>query len=258
MTDKISLNIVTPIYKNYLNYLEEISLTHSLKQIINFDHTFIHPNNLNVDYYNKEFPNSNFIALPYEFFLSQRHYNQLCYEVNFYKLFSAYSHLLILQTDAIISNINKLDKWLNSNFDFVGGPEENVYSYDLSSVHPFDLLKDGLHTFQFQGLNGGLSLRRVKKIIASLEEYPILTSIFRNYSGGIGEDIFFNLISKVSKNNFLIPNEISASDFSFNCKYKYWYEFNKKDLPFGFHGWNRNVADQNFIFKLLNINYENT
>ena len=258
MTKNRSLKIVTPIYKKNLNCLEKIALDHSFNQINNIDHSFIHPNNLNINYYAIEFPNSTFIALPFEFFLSQRHYNQLCYEVGFYKLFTEYTHLLILQTDAIISNFNKLDKWLDSDFDFIGGPEETLYSYDLSSIHPFDSLGDGLQPFKFQGLNGGLSLRRIQKMIASIEEYPMLTKFFRNYCGGIGEDIFFNLISKVSKNNFLVPNEISASDFSYNCKYEFWYEFNKRELPFGFHGWNRNPIEQNFIFHLLGINYENT
>jgi hypothetical protein len=258
MPNKKSIKIVTPIYKENLNFPEKLALDFSLNQLIHIEHCFIHPNNLNIDYYSNNYPNSIFLALPFEFFLSQRHYNQLCYEVDFYNLFKDYDYLLILQTDAIISNANKLDKWLNSNFDFIGGPEEISYSYDLSTIQPFNLLKDGLHVFNFQGLNGGLSLRKIKKIILVLEEYPTLTNIFRNYAGGIGEDVFFNLMSKISKVNFLIPNEITASDFAINCKYEYWYEFNKKELPFGFHGWNRNSNDQDFIFKLLGIKYENT
>ena len=251
MLKEYKVNAITPIYKEEFSSIEQFSISHSLDQLKNISHTFFHPKDINLSYYINLFPNSKFMSLPNEFFSSQRHYNQLCYEIEFYKLFSEYSHILILQPDAIVANADLLKDWCQSDFAYVGGPESNLFSYDIRGIPPFDKLSDSLHPVKLQGLNGGLSLRRVDKIIEALEEYPELTSFFRAYSGGVGEDIFFCLLARVTNLDFKMPNEVAASKFSITCNFKQWMDFNSNELPFGFHAWYKNYEDENFVLNLL-------
>jgi hypothetical protein len=246
-----NVQVVIPIYKEKFDELELFSISHSLKKLGEISVAFIHPDGLNLNFYFANFTNASFLPLPEIFFKSQKAYNQLCYEVEFYKLFSNFTHILILQSDAIILKADNLEYWLRSDFDYLGGPELNSYEYELRSIEPFRSLINSLHPIRFQGLNGGLSLRRIEKIIQALEEYPDLTRYFRNYAGGIGEDIFFSLISRVTGKSFLVPNEVIASKFALTGNFIEWLQFNKGEIPFGVHAWYRKEEEKDFILKLI-------
>ena len=164
----VSVQIVIPIYKRAFSDIEQFSIAHSLGQLAGTPHVFIHPDGLDTAWYAERFPAAQFRALPKEFFGSHKAYNQLCYEVEFYRLFSASSHMLILQPDAVVARPDKLLAWCRSDFDYVGGPEEHVYHYDIGGIPPFDQLGPTFAQIRLQGLNGGLSLRRVAKVIEAL------------------------------------------------------------------------------------------
>lgn len=247
--DKVQ--VVIPIYKENFDQLELFSISHSLKKLGGISVAFIHPEGLKLDFYSNKFPGSDFLALPKFFFESVKAYNQLCYEVGFYKLFKDFTHILILQPDAVILRPDDLEYWLMCDFDYLGGPELKCYHYELHSIEPFNRIAGSLHPLVLQGLNGGLSLRRIDKIIEALEEYPDLTKYFRSYAGGIGEDIFFSLLSRVTRKSFLVPNEIIASKFALTGNFREWIEFNGSEIPFGVHAWYRKEEDKEFILKLI-------
>ncbi len=246
-----SVPLVIPIYKERFSDLEFFSINYSLQGLPDHPQIFIAPKQLDLGYYKSNFPKGSYIQLQDEFFYSQRNYNQLCYEPGFYRLFEPSEYILILQPDALVVNPGKLDKWLQMNFDYVGAPEGNLYRYNLAHVSPFGALPNALKTIHVQGLNGGLSLRRVQNIIAALNEYPTLTSFFRSYAGGVGEDIFFSVMTKVTAKSFLAPNEILASDFALTDHFKEWIDFNQGDLPFGFHAWYKTPDTQEYILSLI-------
>jgi len=248
------LIVVTPIYKSFLDPIEFFSISSSLLKMVNYEHTFIAPKSLDITYYKENFQTSGFIFFPDEFFQSHKSYNQLCYEPAFYEIFQAYEFMLIFQTDAIIVKPEKIDFWVNENFDYVGAPETILYNYNINQISPFHKLNTALKTISLQGLNGGLSLRRIKKIIEVINEYPELTSFSRKYAGGIGEDIFFCLLSRVSKLGFRLPNEILASNFALTGNFQEWLEFNSWNIPFGFHAWYKNEADKNYILRVIGAN----
>ena len=240
--------IIIPIFKEYFSENEFFSINYSSKVLKDKDITFIFPNELNLEYYKKTFPKINFFSLPKEFFYSQKTYNQLCYERAFYEFFkNDCTHILILQPDAIVINSDILE-WSNSRFDYIGGPESNNYSYNITSVMPFTDLPS-FHPIRLQGCNGGLSLRKVESFIKVLEEYEELTKLFRTYAGGIGEDIFFSLMGRVSS-FFQVPNELIASKFALTDKFQEWIAFNKA-LPCGFHAWYNTQESENYIKGLL-------
>lgn len=245
------LILVTPIYKETLDQEEFTSVQVSLCKLPNYKHIFICPDSLKIEYYQEKFKNSEYIYFPKDYFFSQWTYNQLCYEVEFYKIFAAYEFMLIMQTDAIILQPEKLKYWLESNYDYVGAPESHVYSYDLTGIPPFNKFKKSMNPIRLRGLNGGLSLRRINKFIEIIEENNDITTYFRSHSGGIGEDIFFSLMSRISMKDFKVPNEIMAADFSLTVDFSEWLDFKNNEMPFGLHAWFRKKQDKDLVMNIL-------
>ncbi len=248
---KVDLLLVTPIYKSEFDAIEQFSIDYSLNKLERFRHVFIAPYDLELSYYSSRYKASFFMLFPNEFFSSHSAYNQLCYEVGFYKSFSTYSHILVLQPDAIVVSPNNLDEWLYSTYDFVGAPENALYTYQVNNISPFDKLLGALQTVHLQGLNGGLSLRKPAKMIEMLEEYPELTRFFRTYAGGVGEDIFFSLMSRVTRKNFHIPSELMASRFAITGNFRQWLDFSESQIPFGFHGWYQSEETKQLTLKII-------
>jgi hypothetical protein len=240
-------DIVIPIYKATLDEMEFFSIDYSLKQLAGRPVVFVHPEGLDVAWYRERF-GGNYLALPKEFFASHRNYNQLCYEAGFYAQFSHCTHMLLLQPDAIVAR-DDLDRWCATRYDYIGAPECQVYTYDIRAIAPFDKLPF-LEPFHVSGCNGGLSLRRIGPIMDVLQEYKELTTFFRSYGVGIGEDIYFSLMGKLS-DAFQVANEFAASKFAITDKFREWMDFNGGVMPFGFHAWYREKADQDYILQLL-------
>lgn len=237
--------IITPIYKNSLFEIEEFSILHSIRILNLYTHIFIHPRNLDLDYYINKFPNSLFLSFDDKYFKSHQSYNQLCYEALFYETFHMnFNFILILQTDAIVIS-NKLDHWMNSGYDFIGAPESTLYRYDISSIKKYGDI-NFLMPVQFYGCNGGLSLRRISSMINALNNHSELSSFFRNYHIGIGEDVFFSLISKIS-DDLKIPNEFISAKFAYTNNFISWNSFNNPSIPMGFHAWYKTIEDFNFV-----------
>lgn len=249
MAEQVRLKVAIPIYKAQLDELEFLSIDHSLAMLSGYDSVFFHPRGLDVSYYQSRFSCAGYLPIPPEFFGSHKAYNQLCYEVNFYRKFEDYTHLLILQPDAVVLRPELLDEWCRGEWDYVGGPETHQYKYDIKGLPPFSQL-NAWHPVLLQGLNGGLSLRRISSMVAALEEYPELTQLFRSHAGGIGEDIFFSLMGRVSK-TMRVPNEMVASRFALTGDFDAWIKLNGGELPFGFHAWYRSMEDRDYILSIL-------
>jgi hypothetical protein len=86
--------------------------------------------------------------------------------------------------------------------------------------------------------------------IKGISEYENLTSFFQNHLGGVGEDLFFSVLGRVS-GEFKIPNEIIASKFSLTGDFKNWIKFNKGIFPMGFHRWYANENDKNYVLEVI-------
>lgn len=212
---------------------------------------YLHPkNDFNKSWYESVCGECTCIGLDNAYFASQYAYNSLFYEEWFYGLFDGFSHLLILQLDAVVMNTARLDEWVNSPYSYVGGPEHKTYNYSVS-----DLLGDGslpmnsLFPITLQGLNGGLSLRVISHMVSLLREFPQITCLGRERR--IGEDIFFCLLSLLTKQPIFFPNETLASQFAITCNFKSWINFNNNELPFGFHCWHQNDSDARYILNLI-------
>jgi len=249
MSQYTRVDIVIPIFKTSFDKMEYFSVNYSLKMLSNkYKVVFVYPDKLDLCYYVDHFPGSFFSPFPAIFFESHKNYNQLCYEVGFYSQFSKSSHILILQPDALVVQ-QDLDKYCLSRYDFQGGPESHEYIYDIRGIPPFSKL-DFLAPIRLHGCNGGLSLRRISAFIEVLQEFKELTQFFRSYGRGIGEDIFFSLMGRVS-DSFCVANEVAASKFALSYNFSQWIAFNRGVIPFGFHGWYNNEKDKEYVLSLL-------
>lgn len=243
--------VIVPIYKNKFEDEELFSLEYSLNKLRQYEVFFFGPEDLDFKWYERIFSTSKFMGFSVNYFKSHSQYNQLCYEIEFYEKFNSYEYLLLLQPDAIIIK-DEVERWTSMNFDFIGGPEKNKYSYDLAHLPRYNQLPF-LSPIVLNGCNGGLSLRKTDSFIRLLTDNPEISSFFRGYGVGIGEDIFYSVMGKVTK-NFLVPNEVICSEFALAHNYRNWLEFNNWKIPMGFHGWYNDSESESVVRKLIGHN----
>jgi len=223
--------ILIPVYKKCLDALECYSLDHSLTVLSGRPNIFfIAPETLDRSYYLKRYPSISFLLFKAHFFESIVGYNRLLLSKPFYQQFFGYEFLLILQTDAIVLR-DELDIWSSQVFDYVGAPWPDGYELFVNAGR-FEG-NNGKRVKVHVG-NGGLSLRRVRKCLALLEEFDDIVKVFE--LTGSSEDLFFSVMGALS-NDFIMPNEITASRFSLELKPSYYVAVNGGKLPMAGHAW---------------------
>lgn len=223
--------IVIPVYKGTLDEFEKYSLDHSLSAMLPAREVFfIGPETLDRRYYIDHYPSISFIVFKADFFESIAGYNRLLLGAPFYERFIDYEFMLVLQTDAIILR-DELDFWCEQPFDYVGAPWPDGYELFVNAGR-FE--GNNGKKVKVQVGNGGLSLRRIKKCLSLLDEFREIVQVFEHT--GSSEDLFFSVLGALS-NDFIIPNEITASRFSVELKPAFYVEVNGGKPPMGGHAW---------------------
>ncbi|TAN51771.1 MAG: hypothetical protein EPN21_05660 [Methylococcaceae bacterium] len=249
---KSNVIVVTPIYKETLSVNESIALRHSYGILAAHDIWFICPEGMNIAFYESNFPQVKYVFFPPMFFQSASTYNSLMLSELFYVYFSAYTHMLIVQTDAIVF-ADHLEYWTNSCFDYVGAPWRHGMVVEIPEMDsPFA----GERVHMNVG-NGGFSLRKIQSCAQVLRELSVIvdrimvnkdvyvrverTSLVNEMSINANEDIFFALAGQISC-NFIVPNPVHASHFSFEYEPRRHLALINK-LPMGAHAWERTDKD---------------
>ena len=222
--------VVVPTYRAQLPGIEQYSLDVSLAALQGRPVVFAAPHGLARDYYAQRYPSVPFECFDDEFFASIPGYNRLLLGPAFYQRFAMHSHLLILQTDAIVLR-DELDQWVASPFDYVGAPwpDGNELFVNLGRFEGPNGKRLRVHVG-----NGGLSLRRIDKCIRLLHEFADATTVF--HQTGSSEDLFFAFMGALS-HDFVLPNEITASRFALELKPAYYCAVNGGVAPMGGHAW---------------------
>jgi hypothetical protein len=222
--------VLVPIYKSELDPLERYSLEYSLTTLKGRNVIFIGPEELDRRYFIEHHGTIPFLSFESFNFQSILGYNRLLLSTEFYSRFTDYEFILILQTDAIILR-DELDFWCSQPFDYIGAPWPDGYQLFVNAGR-FEG-ENGRYVRATVG-NGGLSLRRVRKCLCLLEEFGDIVYLFDRT--GSSEDLFFSVMGTLS-NDFIAPNEITASRFSMELKPSYYYRINGGKLPMGGHAW---------------------
>ncbi len=221
-----------PIYKATLDTLEQYSLDVSLSAMKGREIFFIGPRSLDLSLYLARYPSIPFIGFDDVWFASIPGYNRLLLSVEFYRRFEEYEFMLILQTDAIVLR-DELEHWCAQPFDYVGAPWPDGVELFVN-IGRFEGDK-GRKVRAMVG-NGGFSLRRIRKCISLIQEFPEAVDYFNR--SGSSEDLFFSFMGPLSC-DFVMPNEITASLFSLELKPSRYYAMNGNRLPMGGHAWSK-------------------
>lgn len=222
--------VVVPIYQPVLNALEVYSLDMAMATLKHRDLVFIGPEGLDLSYYRARYGDIRYLAYPPVCFASIPGYNRLLMSQAFYEGFADYEFCLICQTDAIALR-DELDFWCAQPFDYVGAPWPDGYELMVNAGR-FEG-SNGKRVHATVG-NGGFSLRRNRKAIALLDEFAVIVGVFLHT--GSSEDLFFSVMGTLS-NDFVLPNEITASRFSMELRPSLYHAVNGGVLPMGAHAW---------------------
>ncbi len=228
-THGTSVVVLVPIYQPALSDLETYSLDHSLPLIKGRDVRFIGPRDLDLSFYKARYPSVTFDAFEPLDFASIAGYSGLLLSQAFHERYAAFEFMLILQTDAILLR-DDLDHWAQLPFDYVGAPWPQGVKVHVN-LDSFE--GDRGRTVCALVGNGGLSLRRIAKCRALLEEFPQALDMFLR--SGSSEDLFFSIMGQLSA-NFVIPNEQIAARFARELQPSRYHAIDPTP-PMGGHGW---------------------
>lgn len=224
-----SIVILVPVYQPTLSALEQFSLDHSLPLLAGRDVRFIGPRGLDRAYYTARYPGVPFDAFEPEDFASIPGYNRLLLSQAFHDRYAAAEFMLILQTDAIVLR-DELDHWTSLPYDYVGAPWPQGVQIHVN----LDRFA-GAQGKTVRALvgNGGLSLRRIGKCRALLDEFPQALDMFRRT--GSSEDLYFAVLGQLSS-DFVLPNERVAARFSRELQPAHYHAIDPQP-PMGGHAW---------------------
>ena len=224
-----NLVCLVPIYKANLEPLEQFSLDHSLTTLAGVPLLFIAPEGLDTSFYSERYGGKVRFFDPH-CFSSVHNYSRLLMSESFYNSFLNYEFMLILQPDVFVFR-NDLAYWVERPFDYIGAPWPDGFELRVN-LGKFDGPLGKLVKAQVG--NGGFSLRRTQKCLNLIREFPEAATVFTKT--GSNEDLFFSVMGSLS-NDFVIPNEITASCFATELKPEYYYQVNNGRLPMGTHAW---------------------
>ena len=251
------LAIVIPIISSRLTPDEELSLALLRRFGSSYPKIILHPEGLALDFDINGFQT---LALDPANFDGISAYNALMMSAWFYRLFAAFDHILIYQTDCLLLS-DEIAPWLDKPWSYYGAPYFRRNG-KLKSVG-----------------NGGFSLRRVADHIAVLEARDIsrggLTSVMvRQYLKGTylrylarflvgrdwsarafvaefdrAEDEFWIYYAPLFHAGFTLPPALEVVGFAAESRSALVVELNGGKLPLGVHAWARH--DRPFWVKAL-------
>lgn len=230
MARKNQVAVAIPIYKHQFEGLEQFSIDYSLAVLKNRDCTFVAPAGLDCGYYAARYPRVRFEFFPAEYFVSVESYSRLLLNPDYYQRFADFEFVLLLQPDAILL-ADHIDHWSAQPYDYIGAPWPDGVELTIK----LDRFRGDLaRPVRAYVGNGGLSLRRVRKCLALIKEFPETHFMFSHT--GTNEDSFFSLLGQLS-GDFLVPNQIVASRFSMELRPEYYHVVNGGHYPMGVHAW---------------------
>lgn len=223
--------VLVPIYRAELTALERWSLDHSLQRLRGRDVRFIGPRSLDRSAYARDFPGIGFVGYDDACFASVQGYSRLLLSQDFYAEHGRHhSHLLILQTDALLLR-DDLDHWMAGPYDYLGAPWPEGIDLQVA-VDAF--AGPNARVARARVGNGGFSLRRCAACLELLREFPQAAEVMGRT--GSNEDLFFGLLGTLSQ-HFVLPNEIVASRFALELQPERYLAVNGGTLPTGCHAW---------------------
>lgn len=248
-----SCAVLVPLYRPTLSNSESYALNNNLRILENWPIFLVAPKSIKSFMEKGVFSQFKFNHVEYfsdYFFTSLYRYSQLLLSAQFYKRFSDFDCILIVQTDAIVF-FDSLQSWIDKGFSYVGAPWLNARHFPTEPI-----------TFLGVG-NGGLSLRRVSDFLRVLASFAYIPNtyhrrtdsfldVFRfmkhrmvfSYSKWplqpkINEDAFWGLLVPRRFEFFKVADPLTAAAFSFEVEPRSLFKLLGGTVPFGCHAWEK-------------------
>lgn len=260
--------VVIPTYKpvEQLKGFEEYSIRQTISVLSEkFPIAIMGKNKSEIKAYSKRFQYS-FISKVFnlEDFQNINSYNNLLKSSRFYLNFLDYSHIWIIQTDALVFS-SEINEFLH--FDFIGAPwfsnvlknykqglcggnggfSIRAVNSALETLNRTDKMLSLAKTLELSIENG--SKKKPKSIFTSLisaikhyKHQNYLTSE-KNQMPFIYEDVFWALIVPSVVKSFRVPSGNVSLKFAFEMYPKKAYKINNYQLPIGCHAFDRYDPD---------------
>ncbi|WP_026653776.1 DUF5672 family protein [Butyrivibrio proteoclasticus] len=227
------LVIVIPMYKSILSSNDMLSLRSIDKNKGDCDVIIVAPEGLSVE----SVPFEKYCYEYYDksFFRSADTYSKLLMDKSFYERFSKYSHILIIQLDALL--LKKIDSNFDHylKYDYIGAPWETPVCGYCCFFKGMSKIKKALKPKELCVGNGGFSLRNISACLALLEDHKYARKIWNT-----GEDVFFSYYGALEE-YFLIPNKEIASSFAVENQIEV--HIDSGDIPYGIHAFEKNARE---------------
>lgn len=266
-----------PIYKPETDAAETASLRQVFSVLERHKIVFITHSQLDVGFYQTQFPSASYSFFSPEFFASMDGYNRLLLSRDFYLRFHDQEYLLIYQTDAWVFR-DELAYWCRQGFDYVGAPwfdnPDPAVSMKMNQVGNggfslrripgvlrWFLVRDRMEGLRYlkAAQGAGKTALRFLTTIRMLSDktgrfdvveqlYQGKVSVFEDlfWSGGTWEEYkdgikdlrgLFLLFLPWLFWTFRKPTARRASRFAFEMQPRTLYDLNRQTLPFGCHAW---------------------
>ncbi|MFN4145965.1 MAG: DUF5672 family protein [Runella sp.] len=252
--------VVIPFYKTTLNRYEQIALAQGLQVLEKYPIVAIKPKSLDITPILEQSPHLEVENFEDDYFESVQSYNRLMLSQTFYERFLAFEYILIYQLDAFVFR-DELAQWCAKGYDYIGAPwriEREFSSWgDRIMFHIkkkialwFDLRDERLNNqprdviLKMSVGNGGLSLRKVQKMLTIVKQHPKQIAHYLNQKGALwNEDIFFCIEMNRYFSKVKVPHWREALRFSVEDLPSKAYRLNGQQLPFGCHAWEIHELD---------------
>lgn len=236
--------VIIPIYRDFLNEYDRISLDRTCRILSSHDLVVVHPEGMDTSGITKDYPLLKFKSFPKAFFDGIMGYNRMMLSPDFYSAFLDYEYMLICQTDAYIFR-DELEEWCQKGYDYIGAPWLKRPIYDFPVMKLFMAIslwykrlrrvKSKQELYNKIG-NGGLSLRKVSSFYQTTVEKADLIATYLNREKKhhlFNEDVFW----ATEPENFRYPSVQEALLFSFDKYPDLCYKLTAGRLPMGCHAW---------------------
>lgn len=250
--------VVIPVYRQDDTNFDRVSLAHLRKYLGGYEIMAAGPPGL--AWHREEFDYEEF---PAQFFRSRDDYNRLLLSEQFYRRFSAFSHILIYQLDALVFR-DELAYWCRQPFDYIGA---TFYRDLIERVdrYKWPYAKEAC-------CNGGFSLRCVDSFLTHLTTRPTTAKAaminlarlkvpsslrllrYRNHLNpqrylaheSLNEDVYYGVFSRQIGPPLRIPPPEISNRFAYENIPDEVFERAGRVLPFGCHAWYKTDASLQF------------
>ena len=261
--------VVIPVYKEYPNSFEQISIRQTFRVLKQHRISLIFPASLSLTQYINIAAEENIVLEANKFddwyFTDIYSYSRLLLDILFYQRFSSANYMLIVQPDAFVFR-DELNYWIEQNYDYIGAPWFKGFHKPKSNK----IIGVG---------NGGFSLRNIQIMISILSSIKFKSRPVYSFKGVfnksqenynytffeekfllktlyyinnlcydkikclINEDLFISKIFPKVFPDFKVPDPDIAKYFAFEVNPSYLFKACGNKLPFGCHGWFKYETD---------------